>query len=336
MTVINFDTISNESDLLDQIYDELTTNQNWTGRRNTGTVASNNIEVWLEKDPSDTVSGRRLLAGFLSTNASPSANGTSYEVRLVKGDTEWDDDENAGSAEDADFDDIGDYPDNQFVRSLSFYRDEINQAWLIVPDDDDDGLQYFYCVVQAGLLYYFCFGCGEIDKSYNFAGGEFLSHSSFRTNAVNPAQRSGFLCGSVASASSSTYTGYLYCDNGAGEVWREIGGAGAGDAFCPHNYRGIQVVYDDLNPSTDSGQFIPFPIAYFCGITDESVATNEQLEYIGNAPFAYVTSIRFLDHGETIVISGDRYLVVPFFAVEGSPDGDSAYMGLLIRTEEDS
>ena len=64
MTVINFDTISNESDLLDQIYDELTTNQNWTGRRNTGTVASNNIEVWLEKDPSDTVSGRRLLAGF--------------------------------------------------------------------------------------------------------------------------------------------------------------------------------------------------------------------------------------------------------------------------------
>ena len=335
MAVINFTSITNEADLLDQIHDELVDNQGWTSRRNTGSITTNDWELWIEKSADDTVSGRRILFGAeVITPATPSINSVSFNFRMAKGDTEWLDDENAGADGDNLFDDIGDSPTPNSV-SLAFYSTQINQAWLIVPDETDSGLQYFYCVIQAGLLYYFCLGAGEMDKAYDFTGGEFFSCSSRRSNSINPNQYSTFLAGST-SGSSSPFCGYIYCDNGAGDVWRDIGGNSAGDSFCPFNYRGIVEINTDLNPSTDSGQFVPFPIIHFCGISDESLFANETLEYIGSMPNAYLTSIRNLDAGETIVLNGDRYLIVPTIAKEGAPDSDSAYSGLLIRTEEDS
>ena len=332
---LDADSISNESDLLDLLHDELVDNRGWTSRRNEMT-GTNNREIWVEKDKDDTVSDRNIIAGFrsLNTNAASPITSQSMYLRLVDGATEWTDSENAGSAEDADFNDIGDLPPtNTFLRAWGFhpYRDDVTNAWVIVPDSNDSGEQYFYCVVQFSNEYYFYLGAGEIEKAYDFTGGEFVAGSSVPATFSGSSVEEGFLA--PVGSSSSTQSGLLYCDNGSGTEGRVMGTHVDG-VRCPFNYFSLQIVHRDLNPSTDSGQFIPFPIAYFAGLNDVTNDSTQEFEYIGAAPQIFLTNIKNLNDATEIVIGTNQYLVTPLYAREGAANGDSFYMGLLIRTQD--
>ena len=328
MAVVTGTNRTNISDIIDQVRSDLVTNRGWTQRRNTGSVGSNNIEVWLERPAANTKNGERILVGLRPGSQFFSKD--TCELRQTH--LDWTASGGAGGAAWASITGMNASQTpltTHFSTGANFLR-----HWIITPPDTTAtpaDYQYCYVVVEVATGVYRMFGFGESIKFGTWTGGQFIEGSWIEDAAASTNVGQGYFAAGDAASTREFRKGVIYCNSvvsGADKYARLAPGILSG--FVATYGMGPQILGEDFivnSPAAFSGQTQRIPAQFYMADAANSFTAN--LYPLCQFPDIFHCNIRDLDPGSVVVDDTFRFLVVPYYAKSGT--NNSGNLGFLIR-----
>lgn len=369
MAVVNGTNLQNVSDVIDAIRSELVSNHNWTTLINSGTVGSNDKEVWITLDPALTKNGDRMTIGMAvkdsdtmyltatvaalsetTLQASPknpfitvvgqpniqsevsAENGDVYEgVTLGVSDVQ-----NGSPVE-----------INLFNQGANYLNHFILTPDQVSPQGTKE--QYCYCCVEvsSGVWRTIAFGEGIKLAGGSWDGGVFVDGSWHYTadGANEESQEHRYTFGADTRRINGSSLGYVYVRNNysregsSPQLWNPWAYLGeyqaVDDKIAPTAGFGPRLFGRGLinhSPSTFSGLTQRIPARVYLVGNEPTGISDVNVRPLIEFPDVFISNIRDFTPGTAIQDDSEKFLVVPFTAKSGA--NNSGNYGLLIRNPD--